>query len=1032
MVFTFLTQLYCISQPVLFNWAGSIYGSGTRIYDMDMDASGNIYNTGFFIGTTDFDPGTGYHPLTASSGTDLYLQKVDSSGALVWANHIVCSNSIYAQESRSVALDANGNIFIAGAFDGMADFDPDTSTYNLTSHLFSPDIFIAKYSSSGQFLWAHKIGGPNNNDLCYGIATDPNGNVILKGYFKDTVDFDPGPAVYNMISGNERHYILKLSSSGNFMWAKKHRANYYDQSRAICTDAAGNIYTSGQFSGTVDFDPDTGITNLTAIGSQDAYVQKLNANGDFIWAKSFGGSQNEVGYEIEVDGSQNVYVTGWFEGTSDFDPGTGTHNITSNGLDDVYLMKLNSSGGFEWARAIGGSLIDLAYDIQVAHDDFVYVTGYFAGIADFNGGPATKNDTAFGSKDCFAVKYDKYGNYIWNTHVGGTGDHAYAKSIRVSAGNEVYMSGEFYGSRLDFNPGQGVFNMSSNSNTNVFMMKLRQGPCANLALDVDTFAHVTCTDTGLVAAHGVNGLPPYTYEWNTIPPRYDSISGFAAGGLYSLLLKDANSCAARSTFVIDAPPPNVSMNGFDLNSNLFTLSMRKGYQSRIYVDVFNDGCQSQSGTYTLVLDTLVRFDSATVAPSSISGDTLFWNFAAMAFDSAHFLSKLYITVDTGANIGDTIWLRTFTDPRTGDAVPTNNVKRYYRRVVNSYDPNDKQVYPQGYCTQNYVETDQRLTYTIRFQNTGTASAINIKVLDTMSTDLDLESIRMVGSSHYNYVEILDDNVLTFYFPDIQLPDSSTDYEGSQGYVSFSIEPKSAAGSGTEITNNSGIYFDFNPPVITNSVRNELIDDPQCQCGDFDGEDHVIACGSFTWINGVTYTDDNDTTVFLLPSSQGCDSSVTLKLEVRKVNVNLNIVSKEIKALATNAKFQWVDCNDNYAALSGDTGASFSPTQMGNYAVIVTQNGCSDTSQCVTVDWTGIAGQSTPPSLSLFPNPSNGQIVFETNVDDTFQILDLNGKVLQTLSLSAGRNEVQLDLENGIYFLRSMQGRQMRKILVDIR
>jgi hypothetical protein len=120
---------------------------------------------------------------------------------------------------------------------------------------------------------------------------------------------------------------------------------------SIAVDATGNVYTTGYFEGTADFDPGAGTTNLISAGNLDYFVSKLDPSGNFLWAKSIGGSSNEVGYSIAVDSSGNVYTTGYFAGTADFDPGAGTSNLTSVGGNDVFVLKLSPSGDAEASSA---------------------------------------------------------------------------------------------------------------------------------------------------------------------------------------------------------------------------------------------------------------------------------------------------------------------------------------------------------------------------------------------------------------------------------------------------------------------------------------------------------------------------------------------------------------------------------------------------------------------------------------------------------------------------------------------------------
>lgn len=214
-------------------------------------------------------------------------------------------------------------------------------------------IIICLFSIVGyaqvELQWAKAMGGVNM-DRGYSIAIDGYGNVYTTGNLEGTVDFDPGPGKFNLTSaGNKDIFISKLDPSGNFLWAISMGGLSWDEGLAIELDASGNVYTTGSFSGTVDFDPGIGIFNLTSGG---LFISKLDNLGNFIWAKGLGPSI--YGYSISLDDSGNVYTTGRFGWTADFDPGPGTFNLTSAGMGDIFISKLDSSGNFLWAKSMGG------------------------------------------------------------------------------------------------------------------------------------------------------------------------------------------------------------------------------------------------------------------------------------------------------------------------------------------------------------------------------------------------------------------------------------------------------------------------------------------------------------------------------------------------------------------------------------------------------------------------------------------------------------------------------------------------------
>ena len=305
-----------------------------------MDPSGNVYTTGYFNGTGDFDPGAGIFNLTSAGGDDIFVSKLNSAGNFVWAKNM---GGAFNDEVISIAVDASGNVYTTGYFDGTCDFDPGAGVFNLTPS-GAPgffDIFISKLNVSGDFVWAKKMGG-TGDDGAFSIALDAFGNVYTTGPFGSTADFDPGPGVFNLTAaGNFDIFVSKLDASGNFIWAKNMGGAGDDEGLGLALDVAGNVYTTGVFSGISDFDPGAGVSNLTSAGGYDIFVSKLDASGNFVWVKGMGGVSDEEGHSIAIDLSGNVYTAGEFLATVDFDPGVGVANLTSAGSSDIFLVKLS-------------------------------------------------------------------------------------------------------------------------------------------------------------------------------------------------------------------------------------------------------------------------------------------------------------------------------------------------------------------------------------------------------------------------------------------------------------------------------------------------------------------------------------------------------------------------------------------------------------------------------------------------------------------------------------------------------------------
>lgn len=321
-----------------FVWAkqfgGPSFNTGNSIC---LDNSGNVYTTGYFEGTADFDPGAGTFTLASAGGEDIFISKWDAAGNFIWAKSLGGTNGDYG---RSVTIDAWSNVYTTGHFTGTADFDPSSANFNLTS-VASSDIFICKLDGVGNFMWAKAMGG-SGPDVGFSIALDAMNNVYTTGYFENTADFDPGTGTFTLTSAWDTDiFISKLDATGNFIWAKAMSGGLsYDSGVSIALDAWGNVFTAGYFGGTVDFDPGSGTFNLTSPGGLDIFISKLDAAGNFIWAKKADGPGDVLGCSIALDAQGNIFTTGYFYVTVDFDPGTGIFNLTSAGSRDVFVHKI--------------------------------------------------------------------------------------------------------------------------------------------------------------------------------------------------------------------------------------------------------------------------------------------------------------------------------------------------------------------------------------------------------------------------------------------------------------------------------------------------------------------------------------------------------------------------------------------------------------------------------------------------------------------------------------------------------------------
>ncbi len=373
-----------------------------------VDNFNNVYVTGSFFGTADFDPGAGVFNLTSAGKDDIFVLKLNSSGNFLWAKRI---GSPGDDGGNCIKADALGNVYVTGYFQETADFNPGAGVFNMVAAgPGGDDIFVLKLDANGNFRWAKRMG-EGNADIGNSLAVDATGNVyttgfyVLWGLFLSPVDFDPGAGAFLLGGAGQEIFIQKLDSAGNFVWAKGIGSTGNNVGLSIALDASGNVYTTGFFQLTVDFDPGPGVANLTCAGSKDAFILKLDNAGNYVWAKQMGSTAFDAGRAIAVDNAGNVYTTGQFSGTVDFDPNAGVTNLTSTvGVSDIFIQSLNSAGNFLWAKSMGGPLFQNGVAIAVSSPGTVYVSGDFSMTVDFNPDAPVFNITSPGFESMFVLK----------------------------------------------------------------------------------------------------------------------------------------------------------------------------------------------------------------------------------------------------------------------------------------------------------------------------------------------------------------------------------------------------------------------------------------------------------------------------------------------------------------------------------------------------------------------------------------------------------------------------------------------------
>jgi hypothetical protein len=663
-------------------------------------------------------------------------------------------------------------------------------------------LLISGVNSQG-FEWL-KSGGGGTQDGATSIATDEFGNVYTLGFYTGTADLDPSSNNEILTSNGLRDLFLqKLDNNGNFIWAKSIGGEGNENSFSINIDLNNNIYIVGYFSDSVDFDPgiDSNIVYSEYISS---FVLKLDSNGEFIWVKTIRAvptstsSGRCTATTAAIDADLNIYLVGSMAGTVDFDPSSSDSLITSAGVYDGFVLKLDSNGGFLWAHNIGGTNSEGANSISIDNSGNPYIGGTFIGSVDFDFSPnnftLTSNTTIL-----YVLKLNTNGEFIWVKDFGtsGSGNETISNIITDSL-NNIYTCGFFYNT-IDFDPGTGIFELTSEGGADIFLQKLDSNGLFVSAIRTGNNANDVARD---ITINNQNELI--------------MIGGFSG--------------------VVD----------FDPNSGTTNLTAQLG------------------ATFIQKLDNSLN------------------NIWAIS------------SLDRGSNYGTKIAL-----------------------------DNNENIYAIG-----------------NFNDTASFEMID--------STLRIESVGLT---------------------------------------------------------------DFYTVKLNN-------------CSPTTGVDIVTSCGPYTWINGSTYSSNNNTAKDTLINTTGCDSIITLNLTITPVNVTVTQNGNIISATTNTATYQWLDCDNNNSPISNETNQTFTALENGSYSLEITENSCTDTSSCFQVTNVGIKTMNTSTLIS-YPNPTTGIITF-SETQESITLLDLNGKVIESYySIS------QLDLShitNGIYLLKSKDG-FIKKVLI---
>jgi hypothetical protein len=329
---------------------------------------------------------------------------------------------------KAVATDGSGNVIVAGVFTGSVDFgggslDNPDSNWN--------DLFLVKFSASGIHRWSLRVGTVGSGQSVSDVAVDSSNNVWITGSFRDSINLGGGMLTSN---GSQDLYVAKYNSNGTHIWSESFGSPQSDAAVGIAISTSNEALIVGSLGGSINL----GGGNLNHAGSNDFYVAKYSSSGAHIWSKTIGSSGDDQAADVDIDGSGNVVVTGYFSGSVNF----GGTVLSSHEATAPFLAKYSSSGSHLWAKTFIADSWDRTVAVAIVPDGRIAVTGQFYNTLDLGGGILSNS----GGTDIFLAAFSPSGTHLWSKQYGnGASRSSTPGDLSVDPDGNLVLGGTIYG-----------------------------------------------------------------------------------------------------------------------------------------------------------------------------------------------------------------------------------------------------------------------------------------------------------------------------------------------------------------------------------------------------------------------------------------------------------------------------------------------------------------------------------------------------------------------------------------------------------
>lgn len=1024
----FAQQVVTVKQAQ--NWINSNGNATSQVYGFYRDAAGNFYtemHMGGFLGGGTIPAnffGTVVQP-PAGSGTFKILGKFDSNLNLIWAKPFRISPLPYLIHVReTITVDKAGSVYY---------LHTDT-TY--------------KFSSNGNLVWKKPYSG-------FDIRTNKQGLIDIYRFKNATNTLNGSPilnregtvATFDTAGNYVRHFTMHNPSYQSQIVFGKNNTGYYGvrvsarpsgyigpvRHELFTTDSLGNTLKAGRFN--YNYYSNGGGTSNTGLiqtgydpDFDEYYLVAINRAVDPInRADSSAGKPQQLGL-IKLNG--NLQVTGTLP--------LGPQKPTGLGGYPFYL------------RPHKGNLF------FTSRTEWTTVT-YYSHLGILHPHGQTNDQTLVG-------KLDRNLNVAWFMNLG---DDNIERPIPTD--NGIYYAGYSHDFKTKY------LNFNADGYSDAFLIKVLDKDSTTAELSGRIFHDLN--QNGLddnepgvmgqsVASNTVSGI-----AYSTGNGFYRTTAVTGQNTLQAGLLPKYWVRTSPATLQVNVPATAAQLGGFnfgvreltgvkDALVNLTPMTAARINQPVMYQVTYRNGATALlNGQVKLVKAPELVYQNASVIPDQISGDTLIWNYQNLKPLETRQMQVKFTLPNNPALNNRHLLLEARITPLAGDTARDNNFSETYHRITGPYDPNDLAVTPACSIDRPFITDGNYLEYRVRFQNIGTDTAFSVVVHDSLSSHLDLSTLELVASSHAPQLS-LKDNVLTAYFEHIKLPHAAVNYYGSHGFFTFRVKPKSMTPVFVAIKNRAAIYFDFNPPIVTNQVVTNVTS----YIVPFTTTlQHLVCNGAGTGqitvnntcvdapvqysLDSLTFQDSpvfsglaaGNHSVFIKAGRKNYKLSNVILQEPTPITASFTLIHSrfnngEIWVTGSGGNGPYIYMLNNYPAQQ--TSGYFNGLGAGTYQVhIRDQNNCTQTFNVVINNVSGVP-EADIAGLNVYPNPFREELTVAMNSIPKgahLQLFNAFSQLMLQQPVTTAQTQLLLgNLPAGVYLLKitTAHGYTIRKLIKE--